>query len=243
MTCFALTDKGIVRRQNLDVGYVNGTLAPDTALVLVCDGMGGARSGQVASQLAADVFVEKISGLLQRYPSASAADLLQEAVKEANKAVYAKSQSDARYYGMGTTLVAALLRGTECCVLNVGDSRAYHISQRQIRRITRDHSVVAELVARGDITEEESLHHPNRNLITRALGTEESVRADTFFVTVAQEEYILLCSDGLSNMLSDSELLAELKNDCSIEAHCDNLVKSALIRGAPDNITVALCRR
>ena len=101
MTCFALTDKGIVRRQNQDVGYVNGTLAPDTALVLVCDGMGGARSGQVASQLAADVFVEKISGLLQRYPSASAADLLQEAVKEANKAVYAKSQSDARYYGMG----------------------------------------------------------------------------------------------------------------------------------------------
>jgi serine/threonine protein phosphatase PrpC len=242
MIGFALTDKGIVRRQNQDVGYVNGTIAPDTVLAVVCDGMGGARSGQVASQLAVDTFVEKVTQLLQRYPAADAADLLAAAEEEANKAVFSKSQMDARYYGMGTTLVAALLRGVECCVLNVGDSRAYHVTPRRIRRITRDHSVVAELVARGDITEEESLHHPHRNLITRALGTEESVRADTFYVTVAEGEYILLCSDGLSNMLSDDELFAELKKDGSIEAHCDNLVKSALLRGAPDNITVVLCR-
>lgn len=243
MTCFALTDKGMVRKQNQDVCYVNDTLAPNTVLAIVCDGMGGARSGQVASQLAVDVFVEKVTQLLQRYPAADAADLLASAKEEANKAVFVKSQEDARYYGMGTTLVAAFVRDGECCVLNVGDSRAYHVTARHIRRITRDHSVVAELVARGDITEEESLHHPHRNLITRALGTDERVRADTFYVTVSPGEYILLCSDGLSNMLSDSEILAELKNDGSLEAHCGNLIQSALHRGAPDNATVVLCRR
>ena len=243
MTCFALTDKGTVRRENQDVACVNDALAPGAVLAVVCDGMGGARSGRVASQLAADEFMAETARLLKRFPAADAVDLLNAAAERANRAVYERSRSDARYYGMGTTLVAALIRGSECCVLNIGDSRAYHVTGRSIRRITRDHSFVAELVARGDITEEESLHHPHRNLITRALGTEKSVRADTFFLTVSPGDYVLLCTDGLSNMLSDSELLDELKKDAAVEAHCESLVNSALGRGAPDNVTVVLCRR
>ena len=240
MTCFALTDKGTVRRENQDVACVNDALAPGTALAVVCDGMGGARSGRVASQLAADEFMAETVRLLKRFPAADAVDLLNAAAERANRAVYERSRSDARYYGMGTTLVAALIRGSECCVLNIGDSRAYHITPEGIFQISRDHSVVENMVAKGDLTPLEARTHPNRNLITRALGPDIHAKADTFELPWHKDEFLLLCSDGLVNTVSDQEMLFEVLHDGDVNECLDHLLQISLQRGAPDNITAVL---
>ncbi|MCX7614757.1 MAG: protein phosphatase 2C domain-containing protein, partial [Clostridiales bacterium] len=162
------------------------------------------------------------------------------AVTEANKRVYEKSNESASFSGMGTTLVGAVVDGNKAVIVNVGDSRAYLVNRENIMKISKDHSLVEEMLSRGDITEEQARVHPNKNLITRALGAEPSIRVDSFVVTLKNNQYLLLCSDGLTNMLSDQEIKQEILNGGLPEKCCERLVKSAVEHGGMDNISVIL---
>lgn len=240
MKVWGITDKGISRQENQDA-YFSGLYNNDSiAVCVVCDGMGGARAGNVASAVAIDGFMEEIIKALEREGgTADLPGLSGRAAAYANRVVYEKSMVDANYSGMGTTLCAALVDLNSAAVVNVGDSRAYHIAKKGIQRITRDHSVVEELVSNGDITREEAQIHPKRNLITRALGLDEDVAYDVFCPEIKKGEYFLLCSDGLTNIVSESEIF-----DC-VRAHegedaCRKLMEIALSRGAPDNVTIVL---
>ncbi|MCD7821654.1 MAG: Stp1/IreP family PP2C-type Ser/Thr phosphatase [Clostridiales bacterium] len=232
MDIWGITDRGKVRRQNQDAFYqwTNGTMA----LAVVCDGMGGARSGNVASALAAQYFVQVLST-----GKGSPEDRMTQAAAVANSAVYRRAQQDINCRGMGTTLVAAFARGPEAYILNIGDSRCYHLSGDRIWQVTRDHSLVAEWVAAGQLTEEEARNHPNRNIITRALGTEEQVAGDLYRETLEPGDRLLLCSDGLSNEVTDEEL-ARLAGGGILRDCCDRLLERALERGAPDNVTAVI---
>ena len=235
---WGITDKGAVRPQNQDAYYLE--VRPEGwAVGLVCDGMGGARAGNVASLLA----VEQFTAALERLPDGPPEDpeaLLAQASGEANEAVYQRARTDPDCRGMGTTMVAAVLVGEMSYLLNVGDSRAYHIDAEGIRKITRDHSLVEDMVRRGDITPEQARNHPQKNLITRALGTEQQLRPDFFRQSVAAGEALLLCSDGLSNVVSDQEMLYEVLHGGPSEDCCRRLLDIALNRGAPDNVTCVL---
>jgi len=157
--------------------------------------------------------------------------------------VYDKSNENTEFAGMGTTLTAAISTPDGEVVVNVGDSRLYHITSQSIAQITKDHSVVEDMISRGDLTRTEAKRHPNRNLITKALGTNKKEAPDVFFLNLAEGEYLLLCSDGLSNVILDSEILFELQKSRSVKTSCETLVDMALSRGAPDNVTVVIFRK
>jgi protein phosphatase len=170
-------------------------------------------------------------------------DSIKSAVEAANDAVYTKSVTAHECSGMGTTMVGAVVKDDDVTVFNVGDSRAYLIRQRSIKRITVDHSVVEELVQRGDITREQSVRHPSRNLITRAIGTEPDVECDIFFPKLRAGDYLLLCSDGLTNVVSEKEIMDEVIKGGPPDNCCERLVETVLKRGAPDNVTIVLFRK
>lgn len=242
MNVWAMTDKGLSRSQNQDSFFVDVFHGDGQLICVVCDGMGGARAGNVASAIAVETFAEEAKRGLRSGTSKKALEVLaRESVQTANACVYAKSRSPGgEYRGMGTTLVGVLYTGKYCSIVNVGDSRAYHITKDGIRRVTVDHSVVEDLISRGDISEAQAKHHPNKNLITRALGTEPEVQCDHFSVKLAADDYLLLCSDGLSNMVEDQEILYEVLHGGDASTCCQRLIDIANERGGPDNITVAL---
>ncbi len=240
MQYWTVTDPGCVREQNQDVCQVE-ELDRGGLLCVVCDGMGGARSGNVASSLALDVFTQAVRDGWK--PAMAAEDLDQmlcSAVKLANYAVYDQAMQFEDFAGMGTTLVAALIQGRQATVVNVGDSRAYHIGQNGIRAVTTDHSVVQLMMARGELTPEQARTYPGKNLITRAIGTEPAVQCDVFHVILEQEDHMLLCSDGLTNLVDEQELLFEVVHDPRRQDCCRRLLEIALNRGAPDNVTCIL---
>ncbi len=240
MQHWAITDPGCVRPQNQDAFAVE-QLDKSSLLCLVCDGMGGARSGNIASELAADVFVQEIRRTYRSGMSLEqTADALRNAGKLANYTVYDQSCRFPEFHGMGTTLVAALVSGRRACVLNVGDSRAYLIDRHGIRRVTQDHSLVEMMLQRGEVTSEEARRYPGRNLITRAIGTESTVQCDLFYLDLERGDYLLLCSDGLSNLLDDQELLFEVVHGVGKRDCCRRLLDIAKRRGAPDNVTCVL---
>ena len=236
MNVYGITDCGLVRTMNQDC-YASCEL-DHGILAVVCDGMGGAKSGNVASQMAVDRFVNAIQESTMEEPAA----VLNQALDEANDAVRRRSLEDANCAGMGTTLVAAYLQSDlHGYVLNVGDSRGYQIGASGIRQITRDHSLVAELVARGKITPEEARTHPNKNIITRAVGVRNRVSIDFFDMKLEKEDIILMCSDGLSNMIEDEEIekiIREGREDLPEIAL--ELVERANRNGGKDNIAVVL---
>lgn len=239
MQTWGLTDAGNVRPQNQDSYRIeavgNGVLA------VVCDGMGGARSGNVASRLASEVFSEEVKRSYSPDMTLEEAErVLRTAAKLANITVYEQSQLSEAYNGMGTTLVAALACGPTVLVLNVGDSRAYHINADGVRCITTDHSVVELMVLRGELTPEQAKTHPHKNLITRAVGTSKRVLPDLFRVQVEEGDSLLLCSDGLSNLLADQEILFEVVHGARMDDCCQRLLEIAKHRGAPDNVTSVL---
>ena len=166
--------------------------------------------------------------------------LLQSAVKLANFTVYDQGQQFEEFNGMGTTLVAALICGHEVTLVNVGDSRAYGINAHGIHRITVDHSVVELMVQRGELTPEKAKHYPGKNLITRAIGTEPQVQCDIFHRKVGKGSCFLLCTDGLSNLMDDQEILFEVVHGINKEQCCQRLLDIAKNRGAPDNVTSIL---
>lgn len=238
MNIWGITDIGIVRQQNQDAMYFE-TMSDQQSLAVVCDGMGGAAAGNVASELAITTFTGAVKAALGDQ-SGDLEQLLRRAAEDANTAVINRAQTDPACGGMGTTLVAALTMGNTAYVVNIGDSRAYYITPEGISRITRDHSLVEDLVERGEITPEEARMHPQRNLITRALGAEEQIEADIYIRSLDAGSYLLLCSDGLSNLMEDQEILYEVIHGGDAASCCERLVEIVCLRGAPDNVTVLL---
>jgi len=203
--------------------------------------MGGALSGNIASKLAVSAFINTVKGFLR--PAVSRKQLesmLTSAVSLANDEVYARAKADSACVGMGTTLVGAAFSGEKAVIINVGDSRAYRITNEDIARITRDHSLVEDMVLSGEISSEEARNHPSKNLITKAVGTDVHVEGDLYPVDIDSGEYILLCTDGLTNLVTDQEILYEILYGGDISNCCDRLAEIANDRGGFDNITVVL---
>ena len=240
MQFWGLSDPGCVRKQNQDAYHME-QLDRNTLLCVVCDGMGGAKSGNVASSLAVDVFVQEVKRTWKPLMDQEKVDqMLQSAVKLANFTVFDQAAQFEEFDGMGTTLVAVLIKGKKATVVNVGDSRAYGISRKGIQQISKDHSLVQMMVERGELKPELAKTYPGKNFITRAIGTETFVMSDIFHLDVAKGDYILLCSDGLSNMMDDQEILFEVVHGVNKQACCQRLLDIAKNRGAPDNVTSVL---
>lgn len=240
MNVWGITHQGMVRNENQDTLFVR-LLSQNQAIAVVYDGMGGARAGKLASAIAAETFQEQFDALWPQQEIDNTQKLI-SAATEANAAVHHRSTTDSACFGMGTTMVAVLAEGTHISALNEGDSRAYHITPEEITKVTRDHSLVQDLVERGELTPEEARVHPHKNFITRALGAEPQLNADLFTLEASEGDYILLCSDGLSNQLADQEILYEVIHGGDDEGCCQRLIDIALKRGAPDNVTVALIK-
>ena len=240
MQCWGLSDPGCIRAQNQDA-YVIENLDRNTVLCVVCDGMGGAKSGNIASSLASEVFVQEVKRTWKPAMDQNKVDqMLRGAVKLANFTVYDQSQQFEEFLGMGTTLVAVLIRGKMVTIVNVGDSRAYCIDRDGIERLTVDHSLVELMVQRGELTPERARTYPGKNFITRAIGTEPVVDCDVFHRKVERGDCLLLCSDGVSNMMDDQEILFEVAHGVNKQHCCQRLLDIAKNRGAPDNATSIL---
>ena len=238
MNALGKTDVGLRRHENQDTFAVE-TIGKSVAAV-VCDGMGGAEGGQIASTLAVETFMKELRSLLREDMSVEQLrELASFCVAQANTAVYERAlEDDCR--GMGTTLVSAVAGEKGTVVCNVGDSRAYLIRGGEITRITHDHSVVQTLVESGNITAEEARTHPNRNLITRALGTEEVTQCDAFEVSFQRGDKLLLCTDGLVVTATDEDICRAVCSGKSSKQDLDDLIALAKAQGAPDNVTVVL---
>ena len=241
ISVFGITDKGILRQNNQDA-CASAVLGPKRAWGVVCDGMGGANAGDIASKMAVETFGGQMEKLKSLLPRLREGELLVKAAEEANEAIFLRAQSDPACDGMGTTMVGALVWDKTLWIVNVGDSRAYLVRKEEIRRLTRDHSLVEDLLSQGKLTPEQARRHPQRNLITRALGTTPKVKADLFRETAQRGDVLLLCSDGLSGEVTDEEICRDILAGGTPEEMTDRLLAKALERGAPDNVTIVLFR-
>ena len=241
MRACGITDVGLQRHENQDTFAIERGVADGQVIAVVCDGMGGENCGQVASSMAVHAFVDAMRSVLRAEMNT---EQLREAasfcVSKANGAVNRHAAEHRECYGMGTTLVSAVTNGTGAVICNVGDSRAYRIGGGRIERVTRDHSVVEGLIESGDITAEQARTHPNRNLITRALGPEESIVCDVYDVTLDEGELLLLCSDGLVVTLTDEEMRDTVARGSTPAESLEMLLELSKQRGAPDNVTAVL---
>ena len=215
MKVWGVTDIGLVRKENQDAFLLREQTASGHTVCVVCDGMGGSAGGRMASKIATETFMEEMEKVLSP--------------------------------GMepeGTTLVCAVSYDGGVVISNVGDSRAYHITENGITRITRDHSLVEHMVEIGDITEEEARHHPNRNLVTRVLGPKDAnTQSDGYVCPMGAGEYILLCSDGLVDTVTDQEMLFEVIHGAGPDSCLERLMEIARSQGAPDNVTAVLMQK
>jgi len=224
------TDTGRQRRGNEDSAYAR---AP---VFVIADGMGGAQAGEVASKIAVETFAE---GLPER---GTAEERLAIVVQRANREIYERSQTERSRAGMGTTLTAAYLDGDHVAIAHVGDSRAYLLRDGELSRLTEDHSLVEELLRGGKLTEQEALDHPQRSIITRALGPEPIVEVDTWSYPLRPGDVVLLCSDGLTSMIPEQQVQAALIDTANLRKAADRLIDEANAAGGRDNITVILFR-
>ena len=237
MKIVAKTDKGKVRESNQDA-YAVGELPGEVAWAVVCDGMGGAAGGNIASALAVKVISDKITSCFnQKMRDSSIFNLLDSAITAANIEVYDMADSQRDLRGMGTTVVCAIVRQDTAYIAHAGDSRAYIAGDDEVKQITTDHSMVQDLIDRGKITAEEAEHHPNKNIITRAVGVDKRIKIDFDQFELEDNQTLILCTDGLSNYVSTTELLEDIK-DGQYYAFADRLVKRANNNGGGDNITV-----
>jgi PPM family protein phosphatase len=231
---YSLTDKGkrAANEDNLIMCQIG-----DVYLLAVADGLGGQASGEVASKIA---LVEMEEYLKVHLKEESGTEALPQAISAANKEIYLLSQENTEYRGMGSTLVTALICGDKALIANVGDSRAYLIKD-EIKQITRDHSLVQEMVDSNVITREQARHDLQKNIVTRTLGTGSDVQADLFEVSLSGGT-LMLCSDGLPDALKDDQIMAIIKNSENIESACNQLIDQAKEEGGRDNITLILAR-
>lgn len=236
-TSIAKTDIG--RRRSVNQDYVYASDFPVghlSNLYIVADGMGGHKAGEVASSYA----VEKVVEAVKRSVDVSPALILQKAIRYANYCLYEKSKEKEEYRGMGTTMVALTLCEEQALAINVGDSRLYEISEDKIYQISDDHSLVAELVRKGELSAWEARNHPDKNVITRALGIQTEVEMDVFSFPVKKKNQYLLCSDGLSNMVEDEELHHIIRQEKPLCDIGQELIRKANENGGVDNIAVVL---
>ncbi len=230
---------GKVRDENQDRVLI-GSIDDNVSLAVVCDGMGGALSGGVASELAVATIFKRISeNFNPAFNANSIRNLMLTSVHAANTLVYEKSKEDIDKNGMGTTCVAAIIVDKTCYIVNVGDSRAYLISDEKIEQITTDHTYVQMLYEQGQITKEELKNHKKKNVITRAVGVEADVDVDYFEIDLPEKFAVLLCSDGLSNYCSE-EILYEFIHDKDVNDAISNLINYSNDSGGKDNITAAV---
>lgn len=239
MQIIAKTDVGLVRHENQDrVKYKE--LDKDVYLVIVCDGMGGENAGGEASEVAVNIIFDRIiSGFRNQAENNSIRNLILTSINAANSVVFEKSISEDNKFGMGTTCVCGIIKNNIAYIANVGDSRAYLISDNKITQITDDHTYVKLLFDQGKISEDEISSHPQRNVITRAIGIEEQIEIDYFEIDLNPQSKLLICSDGLSTYCTD-ELILEVVDNNSIEIATEKLIDCANNQGGKDNITVAL---
>lgn len=239
MRVAASTDPGCKHESNQD-SYKAGRLPNGTSWMVLCDGMGGVASGGKASAFAVD-FIEAAaeSALVDAQSDEAVREFMAATIARCNSEIYAISRDDQDRIIMGTTMVFAVVYDARAHILHAGDSRAYIVNQREIRQITRDHSMVQELVDSGKITEEQARNHPNRNIITSALGVESELKTDYNERKLKKGDLLLLCSDGLSNMLRDEEIAKIIRENDFFRAP-DLLVKRAVELGGFDNITAVL---
>ena len=238
MKFYAITDIGRKRELNEDYIYTSGQpIGALPNLFIVADGMGGHKAGDYASMHTVDRFVEVIRELGEEH---GVQDAINEAVTAANAYIYQRSRENSNLSGMGTTLVLASCIGNEAIVANIGDSRLYLVNDDAMTQITRDHSLVEEMVTLGGIDREMARNHPDKNIITRAVGVKEKVAADFFEVDQTKGDKLLLCSDGLTNMLRDEEIYQIIQNNKELEQAAKALVDAANENGGRDNIAVVL---
>jgi len=236
MSVATRTHKGRVRSSNED-----SLLLDRPYLFAIADGMGGYNAGEVASRLALERLKKEKEDLYGKSGFALIAKLYQ-VMRDINNEVYEKAKADSSLEGMGTTLAGVYFNGKgKGYVFNVGDSRVYLLRQNQLRQITRDHSLVAEMVEHGEITQEEAFNHPRKNMLTRGIGVDESVNGDVFVIDVYTDDVILLCSDGLTDMLHDKEIRERLEIE-ELESAADALLSGSLEKGGRDNISFIILK-
>lgn len=244
MKVWGLTDTGLVRKENQDAYAIDTQAENGHTVCVVCDGMGGTTGGQLASRIAVSTYMDELKKILTR-------EMTPEQLREAssyatalaNQAIRVEAQKSETCHDMGTTLVSAISYAEGAVISNVGDSRAYHLSNDGIVRVTKDHSVVENMVDRGDITEEEARRHPNKNLITRALGPDVNAVCDGYITPMQKGDYILLCSDGLVDTVTDQEMLFEVIHGDDPDTCLQRLLNISKSRGAADNVTAVLMQK
>lgn len=239
MECAIATDIGLLREENQDI--VRAEKYADNVLAVICDGMGGERSGLEASEKAVEIFFDHFS---KEYNDNLERDdirkLLISSVSAANSVVYSLSKMNYRSFGMGTTLVAAFVTESFISLINIGDSRAYYYDKGKLLLLTNDHTVVNMLIEKGKITESEAYNHPQRHMLTRAVGVEKTAYADYYSMERTGSSKLLLCSDGLSSYCSDLEVCEIMSRRIKAEETVKELMHLALDMGGRDNISVAV---
>lgn len=236
MKAFSKTDKGKRREMNQDYVYTSESQIGNLPnLCILADGMGGHNAGDYASRYTVETIVEVIG----KDNGAEPVSVIKNAIQEANYAILEKAKTDIDLEGMGTTVVVVTINGSELCVANVGDSRLYVIGDK-IQQITKDHSYVQEMVRRGELDEKDARVHPDRNIITRAVGGGSQLEVDFFEVELQETDRILMCSDGLTDMIEDEEIFRILKEKESTAEGIECLVETANENGGNDNITVVV---
>ncbi|MBU5473918.1 Stp1/IreP family PP2C-type Ser/Thr phosphatase [Roseburia sp. MSJ-14] len=236
MRAFSKTDKGKRREMNQDYVYTSeGRIGNLPNLCILADGMGGHNAGDYASRYTVETIVDSIEKDEQKEP----VSIIEQAIQRANQAILEKAKTDIDLDGMGTTVVVATIVDNEMYVANVGDSRLYVIGE-EIHQITKDHSFVQEMVRRGELNAKDARVHPDRNIITRAIGGAKPLEVDFFEVELKEKERVLMCSDGLTDMIEDEDILKILKEQKSTADGIECLVETANENGGNDNITVVV---
>ena len=237
----AITDVGKKRSLNQDFVYATREKVGNLPnIFVVADGMGGHNGGELASQWSVQTMLDEINVSSGKNPK----KVFEHAIQSANEVIRRKAYENPELYGMGTTIVAACVIGNQLHVANVGDSRLYlaDAKKKTIRQVTKDHSLVEEMVRMGGMAKETAQNHPNKHIITRAIGARDRLQVDYFSEKLAIGDIVLMCSDGLSNMLEDSEISKILFSDKNIEQKANDLIKAANDNGGKDNITVILIK-
>lgn len=238
MEISAATSAGCIRPLNEDAYYVSEPNSSGMVLAIVADGMGGHNAGEIASGKAVGIVQKDVVAQSDK----SAKEILVKAVDDANREIYEMSRNKKSLSGMGTTMTACVVENNNVTAVQVGDSRLYRIRKDSITQITKDHSLVEMLVENGEITKEEAKSHPQKNIITRAVGTDKTVESDVYEFKTKKDDVILLCSDGLVNMVEDETILSIINTSKTLEEAANNLVLNAETAGGTDNITVILIR-
>lgn len=242
MKYYGMTDIGIQRKENQDRIYISPE-DKEIKLFIVADGMGGANAGGVASQMAVEYVKERILSKIDeaKEDREKVEELLRKAIIDANKYIYNKSLQTPEYSGMGTTISVALIIKNKVFIGHIGDSRIYRIRNLIMRQLTKDHSYVAALVRNGSITKSEAENHPQKNVLLKVLGCEEEVEPDIFVRGFLKGDVLLMCSDGLTNMLDTNEIFNEIsEGKQNLKSTCSNLINQSKKNGGYDNISVIL---